>query len=81
VTDQQTPHVDQRSSEGQGRPDEPLPVDRRDGGSAEPQDTTSDETEAHLAERSEGANEEQLDEGILREDDTAPGVDPERSDA
>lgn len=81
VTEPDPQHVDQREPKGRGRPDEPIPVEHRDGGSAEPQDVTSDETEAHLAERGEGANEEKIGDGLLREDDTAPGVDPDEADA
>ncbi len=79
ATDQQK--RDQREPEGKGRPDAPLPVEHRSGGSAEKQDTVSPETEAHLGERGEGANEEKIGDGLFRADDTPPGVDPDDEEA
>jgi hypothetical protein len=75
ATDQQ--QRDQRDPDDKGRPDAPLPADHRGGGSAEEQDVGSPETEAQLGERGEGANEEKLGDGLLRADDTPPGVDPD----
>jgi hypothetical protein len=75
ATDQQ--QRDQREPEGKGRPDEPVPAEHREGGSAEEQDVGSPETEAKVGERGEGANEEKLGDGLFRADDTPPGVDPD----